>query len=86
MRIFSGFVVNERFSSKENEIFTWNLLCNERSEFNWNRHWLQLCHLAISRQEILQLNTSWSTSVFFNLFWFTAPCKTGKNLAAPFPG
>ncbi len=25
-------------------------------------------------------------AVFFNLFMFTAPCKTEKNLAAPLPG
>ncbi len=25
-------------------------------------------------------------AVLFNLFWFTAPYKTKKNLAAPLPG
>ncbi len=24
-------------------------------------------------------------TVSFNLFWFTAPCKTEKNLADPYP-
>ncbi len=27
-----------------------------------------------------------SNPVFFNLFWFTAPCKIEKNLEAPLPG
>ena len=35
---------------------------------------------------IFPIKNMYFRAVFFNLFWFTAPCKTEKNLVAPLPG
>ncbi len=47
-------------------------------------------HIFFDREEKKTANNEghlyYSTAVLFNLFWFTAPYKTEKNLTAPLPG